>query len=185
MADLQKGANAMSMTDEEKKAKRREYSKAKYHANPEKARARQNAWYAANKEKVRERQKAYYDANREKLLKYSKACRVANPEVYRAYDQRHRAVERGTKNITLTAAEQQSILGRSAHCFYCERSWEEAGAPELEHVIPISIGGYHVKENCVAACKRCNRKKAATLINPHTGELIPYLGGGVPAWTAA
>ena len=44
-------------------------------------------------------------------------------------------------------------------CAYCDRR-----ADTIDHVIPRSRGGAHSWENCVAACKACNSKKADRLI---------------------
>lgn len=43
-------------------------------------------------------------------------------------------------------------------CYYCGR---KAGRTELtmDHIIPLSRGGYSKKGNIVAACKECNTKK--------------------------
>lgn len=47
-------------------------------------------------------------------------------------------------------------------CAYCGRR-----ADTIDHVVPRSRGGGHTWENCVAACRTCNSKKADRLL----GEL--------------
>src|SRR3954447_18118726 len=47
-------------------------------------------------------------------------------------------------------------------CAYCARR-----ADTIDHVVPRSRGGGHTWENCVAACRVCNSKKADRLL----GEL--------------
>lgn len=42
-------------------------------------------------------------------------------------------------------------------CQYCGK--KDLKTPELEHVIPKSKGGKNSFENCVCACKKCNRAK--------------------------
>jgi len=42
-------------------------------------------------------------------------------------------------------------------CQYCGK--ENLKHPELEHVVPKSKGGKNSFENCVTACKKCNRIK--------------------------
>ena len=44
-------------------------------------------------------------------------------------------------------------------CAYCARR-----ADTIDHVIPRSRGGKHSWENCVAACRTCNSRKADRLI---------------------
>lgn len=45
-------------------------------------------------------------------------------------------------------------------CYYCKKR----KVLTLDHVIPISKGGLHVKENIVPACRSCNSKKKDKLI---------------------
>ena len=45
------------------------------------------------------------------------------------------------------------------HCAYCNKR-----ADTIDHVIPRSRGGPHSWDNCVAACKACNSKKADRLL---------------------
>ena len=58
--------------------------RTRYHANPEKERAKSKAYYRANPEKGRAYSKAYYRANPEKGRAYVKTWRDANPERWRA-----------------------------------------------------------------------------------------------------
>ncbi|MCW0212411.1 MAG: HNH endonuclease [Pseudonocardia sp.] len=44
-------------------------------------------------------------------------------------------------------------------CAYCARK-----ADTIDHVVPRSRGGGHSWENCVAACRACNSKKADRLL---------------------
>ncbi|WP_369598523.1 HNH endonuclease [Sinorhizobium meliloti] len=36
-------------------------------------------------------------------------------------------------------------------------------APELDHVMPLSLGGAHSYMNTQCACRKCNREKSDTL----------------------
>jgi 5-methylcytosine-specific restriction endonuclease McrA len=44
-------------------------------------------------------------------------------------------------------------------CAYCGRR-----ADTIDHVVPRSRGGTHTWDNCVAACRVCNSRKADRLI---------------------
>lgn len=51
---------------------------------------------------------------------------------------------------------RRAVMERDRHrCVYCRRR-----AETVDHVVPRSRGGTHEWENVVAACKRCNHKKA-------------------------
>ena len=45
-------------------------------------------------------------------------------------------------------------------CAYCGRR-----ADTIDHVVPRSRGGAHTWENCVAACRLCNSRKADRLLD--------------------
>ena len=67
---------------------------------------------------------------------------------------------------TLTAAEWAEILACYNHsCAYCGRTDRPL---TRDHVIPLSKGGHHIKENIVPACRSCNCKKHNKLIYPTT-----------------
>ena len=52
------------------------------------------------------------------------------------------------------------VLRRDARrCAYCARR-----ADTIDHVVPRSRGGAHTWENCVAACRTCNSRKADRLL---------------------
>ena len=51
------------------------------------------------------------------------------------------------------------FLRDGGRCQYCG-----AKAESIDHVIPRSRGGEHTWENCVAACSRCNHRKADKLL---------------------
>lgn len=62
----------------------------------------------------------------------------------------------------LTAAEWQAILREHNYqCHYCRQTVRLT----IDHVIPLSRGGTHVRENVVPACGPCNSKKGNRLIS--------------------
>jgi 5-methylcytosine-specific restriction endonuclease McrA len=72
-------------------------------------------------------------------------------------DHKRRATERIIIS-TLTAEEWAEIKKRYKYrCVYCGGKCKL----EMDHIIPISKGGNHVKENIVPACHSCNSRKSA------------------------
>ena len=60
---------------------------------------------------------------------------------------------------------RREVFSRDRHtCQYCGRQTHDL---TLDHVMPRHRGGGHTWENCVAACRMCNSKKADRLL----GEL--------------
>jgi 5-methylcytosine-specific restriction endonuclease McrA len=69
-------------------------------------------------------------------------------------------------------------------CAYCAKR-----ADTIDHVLPRSRGGSHSWENCVAACRACNSRKADRLLSELGLTLRfkpgpPLRGGGVLVLTA-
>ena len=61
------------------------------------------------------------------------------------------------RTVPMTRA---GVLRRDGRrCGYCGRR-----ADTIDHVVPRSRGGEHTWENCVAACRPCNSKKADRLV---------------------
>ena len=43
------------------------------------------------------------------------------------------------------------------------RGTNEPNAPEIDHIVPVSLGGGHVWSNVQCACRACNGRKGATV----------------------
>lgn len=71
--------------------------------------------------------------------------------------QKHEAVS------TLTKEEWQIILNQYEYCCaYCGKKT----LLTQDHIIPLSKGGHHTKNNVVPACITCNSKKGVNLWQP-------------------
>jgi hypothetical protein len=99
----------MSLSEEEKKERKREYDKAYYAANadkqrerkrqyskayrvanPDKERERQKIYYVENRDKIREGKKIYYAANCDKARKSRKKWYDVNPDKAREFSKKYR-----------------------------------------------------------------------------------------------
>lgn len=78
----------MSMTPEEKKARRAERQRRHYEANKEKRAEYFRRHYEANKEKVAENGRQYREANKEKRAEQKRRYNEANKEKVAEYDRR-------------------------------------------------------------------------------------------------
>jgi 5-methylcytosine-specific restriction endonuclease McrA len=114
-------------------------------ANRKKAGEAVGKWAKANPEKVREKDANYRKANPEKgVFSHAKrrALKYANTPV----------------DELLTLAQWRDVLAQyNGHCAYCSKKAKLT----LDHVIPLSKGGKHSKDNVVPACGRCNSSKGA------------------------
>lgn len=137
-----------------------------YRKNRERNNERVKEWYAANPDKQREKNRRYYWANVERLR-----------EMCNENGRRHRSEQHGTPKqrlkevqakarrrarlaeveVALTNSEWLEIVEfHGGKCVYCGCVPETL---EMDHVVPISKGGGHTKENVVPACKPCNSSK--------------------------
>lgn len=58
-------------------------------------------------------------------------------------------------------------------CAYCQTAeYLTVTTFEIEHIVPLSVGGQTLLENLCLACPFCNRHKASrqTVIDPETGQ---------------
>lgn len=135
--------------------------------------ARAKEWYAANREEHLPRQRARYSRDIERirerdLVRYERD-KEKRIELVAEAGHRRRARLRGLPadtGITLTALRKRD----GDLCHYCrvvmdftrpkDRSYRPDRAT-VEHVLPLARGGFHVWENVVLACRRCNTRKNA------------------------
>lgn len=81
-----------------------------------------------------------------------------HPEQYVVHSSKRRTAKYANTPIgeMLMSTEWLAILAEAAgHCHYCDKEAKLT----LDHVIPLSRGGKHSKDNVVAACVHCNCSK--------------------------
>jgi len=70
-------------------------------------------------------------------------------------------------------------------CGYCLTPAALIGAPlEIEHLIPISLGGLTAEENLWLACSFCNNLKGNRIAarDPISGEIVPLFNPRRQVW---
>ena len=161
------------MTEEERKAWDREYSRRYREANAEKVRERERRYREANADKVREynreRARRWRRANPERNLELGRECarrsRKSNPERKREWGRQGQRTRRARKRgaidhcqpVTAAIIARRYALFGNACCF-CGAG----GKLTLEHVVALAKGGPHVPSNLAPSCGRCNSSKNAT-----------------------
>lgn len=91
-------------------------------------------------------------------------------------DRKHRRVAKGRRRARLRSVPYQSIdpldvLVRDQWtCQICGvptpprlRGTHHQDAPEVDHIIPLCLGGSHTWDNVRCACRRCNGTKGGTM----------------------
>lgn len=127
----------MPLTQEEVRARDREY----YRRNPERKKARSRAAYAADPEAAQERMKDWRSRNPQRLLTYQRERRAKRKGVLPT------GLHNGNKLYQLVIANDP--------CSYCG-----ASADSLDHIVPQASGGSHEWTNFTQACMKCNRAKS-------------------------
>ena len=116
---------------------------------------RKMLWSIKNMEKVRRTNRLYYKKNTNKITEYNKKWAKENVLAVRNKGHRYRARKRSNtiQKFTKTQLEQRmSVFG--FRCAYCGGDFDH-----IDHVKPISKGGYHCLSNLRPACKKCNQEK--------------------------
>lgn len=108
----------------------------------------------------------WYERNRARIIRqttaYGKLWKRANPHKARQMYQRRRIAVRAA--TIEDCSEKIKELLQVANCNWCDCPLNSDNR-EIDHVVPISRGGFHRKSNLVAACGRCNRSKGAKLLH--------------------
>ena len=141
-----------------------EYRAQSRKLNPEKWKTLEAKWRKNSRETRIKWYKANYDTIRKKWAEYAKSPRgkmaAANA----------RGIRRARKRGCIAAVTTKELMAiKSAAkgiCFYCKK----LKPLTFDHIIPLSKGGSHTKDNIVMACGPCNFKKHNKPINQFLTE---------------
>jgi 5-methylcytosine-specific restriction endonuclease McrA len=137
--------------------------------------------FYVNPEKRRQYMKTYYSKNRKKIFRAALMWKKKNPERYllheRNYHHKRRELLENKGKINID--EWMRIVSASPMCSACGR-FVECENLAMDHVVPISRGGYHVLANLSPLCKSCNSRKRAKMPPLHVIKEIISKGGADP-----
>ena len=153
-------------------------SREYYLKDPAKAKERAKAWKLQNSELVKSRAKEYRESdperyrgyalswskrNPEKVAEAAKRYREANPEAYRETVRRRRARKRGAPTFDVSGRDIARLLTRHRGCCaYCNEPLSDGY--HIDHVVPLSRGGYNGIGNYLPSCPTCNDSKGAKFL---------------------
>ena len=105
----------------------------------------------------------------------AKRCAVCADVYAAALRRKHKRISKSARRARIRSAPHESIdpidvFERDRwRCHLCRRSTPrrlrgsiEDAAPELDHVVPLALGGWHTWPNVACSCRACNRAKGAT-----------------------
>ena len=141
--------------------------------NPELVRKYKRDYYARNKQLVKDRANKWKVDNREKFLEGVKRRKPIYRDKYRAmrlYRFGMRRLKNGTYKETyrnkevftdITVEWLNNLFVKSTHCELCNCEMDNNGSAypngkQLDHILPLIVGGTHMKNNVRFICFKCN-----------------------------
>lgn len=64
--------------------------------------------------------------------------------------------------VLIDDIEAQSFVDGFTHCYWCGGKFDGRRRRAMDHLIPLVRGGPHSKENIVASCSVCNKRKGGS-----------------------
>jgi 5-methylcytosine-specific restriction endonuclease McrA len=133
-----------------------EYGTAKYHEDTETWKARHKNWRNNNLEKAREKSRNWNCKNKERVKKNSKEWRSKNKHIINFHSNKRRKtiqnaclmLHKDQENIIKTIYETSSRIGECLEIPH-----------HVDHIVPLSKGGFHVHTNMQILPARTNRIK--------------------------
>ena len=144
--------NKYALANKDKKV---EYDKIYCAANKEKISVKKAEKYILNKDKAR----AYYFENKEKIkAKHAKWC-AENSDLCRTHLQNRRARKRINGGVLSKGIVDKLFKLQKGKCPCCKEKLMDDY--EIDHIIPIALGGMNVDINVQLLHMSCNRQKKA------------------------
>lgn len=170
------------MTPEEKVEHRRQVRARSYARNREKNLAYAAAYRAAHADEIKEKNAGkhaiysarYRDKNYEKCLQMTQAWKDANPErraatkaawqranplKHRAHQHNRRARKKEVGGTLSPDLAQRLYMRQRGKCACCGKRLGDQY--EMDHIIPLALGGPNTDDNIQLLRIRCNRQKGA------------------------
>lgn len=124
--------------------------------NPDKVKAMERKYTSTHPEKMHEKSKKYYENNKEKVRTEKVKWIAAHPGANRQWSQARRARILGNGG-TITGQQWIDMCARFDNkCLCCGAIGVRL---ELDHVVPLKLGGVNTIENAQPLCRSCNGKK--------------------------
>ena len=134
---------------------------ARHVKNADRDNANSREYYLQHSNALHLYHKEYYRTHAETIGAWNTAYQKSHPEQRAVSVEKRRAAKRVNppRDELLTEIQWHEILEKYHYrCAYCGTKLDK---PTMDHVIPLSKGGMHTKQNIVPACKHCNSSKSA------------------------
>lgn len=119
-------------------------------------------YYENNKEKIKEKSKIYYENNKKEILEKNKLYRQT-PKGKEINHEKRRRRRAKCKNTNITTGWLMSLKENTKTCCICGEKMNnilfDKKSINLDHIIPLCVGGMHTKDNVRFICFECNIKR--------------------------
>lgn len=149
----------------------RAYQKQYHLDHADKKRERARVWYSTNKDEALTRQRLYRETNpltpeqKARRTKVAAELRASNPEETTRRKRLQHLKRRAAGVISMADVER---LMASPVCAACGST----DKPEIDHILPIALGGTSDPGNLQILCAPCNRSKGAKHPSDWNGRRI-------------
>lgn len=140
---------------------------------------REAQWREENRDEIRLYQARWQEENRDRLAEWNRRYREENRDRIRENHRRYRSTEHGRAStinrghqrrasirVTDITAEWMSALLTQGYCSLCDVELKtqsvtptHADYPNVDHIIPLSLGGLHMRSNVRLLCRGCNLQR--------------------------
>jgi len=110
-----------------------------------------------NKDAITKQTKQYRLANKDAITERKKRYRQEHAEECNITTHRHKAKKRNLPRTLTVLQWEETKLHFDNRCCYCNRELPLT----QDHFVPVTKGGWYVKNNIVAACNSCNSSKCS------------------------
>jgi 5-methylcytosine-specific restriction endonuclease McrA len=114
-------------------------------------------YYAKNKARIVLQQTEYTRRNRDAYNARLRAWRKANPEKVQVWVRNRRAKLKGSKGSHTLDDIKALMESQSGKCVYC--LCDIRLSFQVDHIVPVALGGANDKVNLQLLCKPCNLDK--------------------------
>lgn len=124
--------------------------------------AKKAEYYKAKREYLLAKRRLRAITHKEKLADYQRLYRFTESgKAARANAEHKRRAQKKNCHAPATTQQVKNLLSISKRCAYCGVKFCAKNPATLEHIIPLSKGGSHSRDNLAAACQKCNTSKSA------------------------
>jgi len=139
------------------KQRNKERSQRWLEENKEKFNRYRKNWEQENKEARRNYQADWYQKHKDVTAASQKKWWAANPDKRKLYKHRYYGKLRNQLGHVSSDIIEKLFKEQDGLCYYCRKKPKEEW--HLEHMFPVSRGGFHDDRNLCLSCPRCNLRK--------------------------